>query len=303
MQSSMPSPACLRAIAAVIEEGSFAAAARRLGLSHAAVAQHIRSFESANGVKLFEREWGRFQATPLCLDLADIAERILEAERDAARLISRRNVAGQFHMRVGLGNSQPGIAIVSRLMQIHPGVSITVETGSHQSILGSVLRREVDLGVLPDIPPDSRFRRSVVLRQEVAAIVASNHPFAARETVSLAALVTQPLIFRSRGSSTQKVVDHAFNRAGFSPEPRLIADTRDAVYEAVSLGIGIGFMWRHGTRRSDAVKRLAIAEVGPGAEEVVFALSNERNHLTELFFLAAADFGGSGISEADPVSS
>jgi LysR family transcriptional regulator, low CO2-responsive transcriptional regulator len=288
MSDATPSHACLRAIAAVTEEGSFSAAARRTGLSHTAITQQIRTFESRNGLKLFEREWGRLKPTPLCIELTEVAERIREAEAEASRLVSRRNSAGRPQLTIGLGNAMPGIAIVAELVRMHPGVCVTVETGSHQSILGAVLRRDVDVAMLPDIPPDPRFRRSVVLRQEVVAIVPPGHPFSKHDTVSLEDLAAQPLIFRSRGSSTQRVVDRAFARLGFKAEPRLIADTRDAVYEAVSLGIGIGFMWRNGTHRTDAVRRLPIEGIGAGAEEVVFALADERNEMVDLFFLAAS---------------
>lgn len=283
------SPACLRALSAVADEGSFAAAGRRLGLSHAAVAQQIRAFESRHGTRLFQRHQGRLVPTPFAQELAEAAERLHEVNADLARLIARRDPAGQLHMRVGLGNSMPGIAIIGRLIANHPGVSITVESGSHQAILAAVLRREVDAAILPDIPPDPRFRRQPVLRQEVVAIVADGHPLARQDGVGLAELAGHALVFRSRGSSTQKVVDRAFARAGLAPEPRLTADTRDAVYEAVSLGIGVGFMWRWGTHRADAVRRLAVAGMGQGSEEVVFALAEDRNPLADMLFLAAAD--------------
>lgn len=55
---------------------------------------------------------------------------------------------------------------------------------------------------------------------------------------------------------------------------------------AVTLGIGIGVMWRYGTMRTDTVKRLEIPNLGPAVEEVVFAFKEERNPLVDLFFNA-----------------
>lgn len=282
--------ALIRAIAAVTEEGSFAGAARLLGLSHTAISQQIRGFETDKGLRLFERMQGRLSPTPLCRELSEIGERLLEVETEAVRLLARRDPSGQLRMRVGLGNSMPGIAIIGLVIANHPKVSITVESGSHQAIVSSVLRREVDVAVLPDIPADPRFRRLPILQQNVVAIVSETHPLAAATEVQLCDLAQQALIFRSRGSSTQKVIDRAFARAGLAPRPRLIADTRDAVYEAVSLGIGVGFMWRLGTHRADAVRRLQVPNIGSGSEEIVFALAEERNPLTDMFFLAAESY-------------
>jgi len=128
------------------------------------------------------------------------------------------------------------------------------------------------------------------LAQEVLAIVAPDGLWTERSSISLAELAATSLIFRSRGSSTQEMVDRAFRRAGLSPEPRLTADTRDAVYEAVALGIGTGFMWRNGTYRTDTVRKLAVPEFSAATEEVAFALADERNEIVDLFLAEAARF-------------
>lgn len=128
------------------------------------------------------------------------------------------------------------------------------------------------------------------MTQEVVAIVATDGPWQGRDAVTLDELVVAPLVFRSRGSSTQKVVDRAFRRAGLAPEPRLTADTRDAVYEAVAAGIGAGFMWRHGTQRTDTVRRLQTLDPAAPSDEVAFALADERNQMVDLFLALAEEF-------------
>lgn len=280
-------PARLRAVMQVAETGSYAAAARRLGQSHAAVSQAIRALEAAQGLRLFDRVGGLLRPTPVALELCEIGERIRDAEREADRVLARRDPAGNRLLRVGLGNSMPGIALIGAVLAQHRGLSVTVVTGAHNEIMAAVLRRDVEVAVLPDVPPDPRFRRAAILRHEVVAIVSATHPMAGAETATLDDLAREPLVFRARGSSTQKVVDRAFRRAGLAPEPVLVADTRDAVYEAVAVGIGVGFMWRNGTFRSDTVRRIAVAAFQPASEECVFALSDERNPVVDLFFAAA----------------
>jgi len=280
----------IRAIAAVSDSGSFAAAGRHLGVSHSAVSQQIREMESACGIRLFDRTGGVLRPTPICQELTDIGQRILDAEREAGRILDRRDAHGKPRLQLGLGNSMPGIAIARALLALQPGLSIGIQSGSHHDIMAAVLRRDVEVAVLPDVPPDPRFRRAAVLTQEVVAIVATDGPWQGRDTLTLTELAAASLVFRSRGSSTQKVVDRAFRRAGLSPEPRLTADTRDAVYEAVALGIGAGFMWRHGTYRTDTVRRLAVPDFSASTQEVVFALADEKNEMVDLFFAAAAEY-------------
>lgn len=280
----------LRALTAVAEEGSYSAAARRIGISHSAVAQQIRDLERAYDIHLFDRARGTLLPTPACLELCDVAHRMQRAQEDAERVLARRGPSGKHRLRIGLGNSMPGIAIVGRVLDLNPSLTVSVESGSHQDIMAAVSRREVDVAVLPDLPPDPRFRRFPVLSQEVVAIVSPDNPMAQQSEVSLSRLAASPLVFRSPGSSTQKVVDRGFRQAGLVPEPRLTADTRDAVYEAVALGIGVGFMWRYGTYRSDTVRRISVPEFRSRVDEVVFSLADEKNAVIDLFFNTASQF-------------
>lgn len=285
--NSVPSAAALRSIEALCEEGSLSAAARRLGVSHTAISHHVRAFEERHGFRLFERAHGRYVATPVCTALVELSQRHQEIDAEIARLVARKNPEGQMQLRVGLGNTMPGLDIIRELVEHHPNVSVTIESGSHQAVMRAMLRREVDVALLPDIPPDPRFRLTPVVEQEVVALLSCDHPMAGKSSLSLEDLHELPLIFRSRGSSTQRALDRAFARAGFTPHPRLTADTREAVFEAVILGLGIGFMWRHGTHRASEVSRVPVDLPGLRSQEVIFALASERNPLVDMMFLAA----------------
>lgn len=270
--------------------GSYAGAARMLGLSQPSVAQQIKGVEEEYRVQLFSRSNGIMHPTPLCAQLGEVAERIAEEERAAERLLSRHSTLVDGRISLGLGNSMPGMALIALFRQRHPGVTISVETGSFEKIVKSVLSREVDIGVLPDVPTDGRFRTELLVRQDVVAIVHPRNRLAGHQKLSCAELMREPLIFRTRGSSTQRLVDRAFRRAGFTPAPLLTLDTRDAVYEAVANNLGVGFMWRHGTGRTDAVRRVEVREMESKYDEVAFALAGENTVLLDAFLATVRAF-------------
>ncbi len=280
----------LQALVAVTEAGSFAAAARRLGISHTSVAQQIHELEQEQSVHLFDRIGGKLCPTPLCDELYDIGQRIISAELDAERLLSRCDIHGRRFLRVGLGNAMPGMALIAQVIQDVPSLSVSVVTGSHQRIMQAVASREIDVAILPDVPRDPRFRIAPLVSQDIVAIVHPDHPLSRRANLGLGELAEQKLIYRTRGSSTQRLVDRAMRAAGFDPIPVLTADTRDGVAEAVALGVGIGFMWRLGTSRTDMFRCLAVAELAQASQEVVFALGDERNVVIDLFFGTAERF-------------
>ena len=73
----------IRTFARVVEEGSFVAAARSLGVTRSAVSKHIRALEDELGAQLFRRSTRRVSPTDTGLAFYDRALVVL-AEMDAA---------------------------------------------------------------------------------------------------------------------------------------------------------------------------------------------------------------------------
>jgi DNA-binding transcriptional LysR family regulator len=80
----------IRTFARVVEEGSFVAAARSLGVTRSAVSKHIRALEDELGAQLFRRSTRRVSPTDTGLAFYDRALVVL-AEMDAALLAVGRS--------------------------------------------------------------------------------------------------------------------------------------------------------------------------------------------------------------------
>ncbi|MBG04675.1 MAG: hypothetical protein CMM59_11445 [Rhodospirillaceae bacterium] len=156
-------------------------------------------------------------------------------------------------------------------------------------IIGAVIDDRVDVGVLPRVPEDGRFFRSVCMSQDIVALVPVEHKMAKVKTVDLHNLIDERLIFQKRGSATQRVVDAAFKKSGLKPRPALVLETGSEVYEAVVNGLGIGFMWRNGTSRKDGTRRLSVRQLNTKFEEVIFRRANLNNPIVNLFFITTAE--------------
>lgn len=284
----------LRAVNAVCLAGAFAAAARRLGVSQPAVAQNVRDLERAYGVRLFERRAGRLEPTPLCVELCALTERIERLEDEAERMLRRQSALDGGEVRIGLGNSMPGMALIAQFQRAYPSVEAQVELGAHEQIVRAVLTRRVDIGVLPDVPGDGRFARETLIEQEVVAIAHPDHPVARRAAVGCvvdcAELMRHRLVFRREGSSTQRVVDRAFRAAGLAPRPVLMLDTRDGVCEAVANGLGVGFMWRFGTGRTEQIRHIFVTGMERRYEESAFRLDEPPRPVVRAFLAEIARF-------------
>jgi len=102
--------------------------------------------------------------------------------------------------------------------------------------------------------------------------------------VSVAELTQYPLVFRSRNSSTQRVVDKAFRVAGLRLEPAIVVNTREGMLEAVANQLGIGFIWEHGSSRVDRIAKVVVSEMDIDVPEYIFSLFGAKGKLVELFF-------------------
>jgi DNA-binding transcriptional LysR family regulator len=274
----------IRTINAVFEAGTFSAAARRLGISQPAVTQQVREVEAEFGVKLFDRRGNGLVPTAICRQLATVTMRIQSAESEAVSILRQHEMLSGGELRIGLGNSMPGMTLVAAFIRAYPNISIQVEMGSWASIIDAIVDQRVDVAVLPEVPDDGRFRREVCLRQKVVAIVHTQHVLARAGSVACAELAHERLIFRTRQSSTQRVVDHAFRTVGIAVSPVITLDTREGVLEAVANRIGVGFTWQHGSSRTDTITKLDVAELSSESPEHIFCLSDNRSKLVELFF-------------------
>lgn len=277
-------PQTLAALRSVADTGSYAAAARCLGVTQPAIAQKLKKLERDHGLALFTRDAGRLTATPFCDRLCDAAERALEENENVARMLRNHGSLSSGVLTVGLGNAMPGMSVLAAFNARYPDVALTVLSGSHQAITRRVLDHTVDVGILPDVPEDARFKRHAILTNRVVAITATQHPLARNGTVSANDLIRENLIFRSSGSSTQKIVDRYFKKHGQAPKPFMTLDTRDGVVEAVAAGMGIGFAWHSAINRASDLAVLNLAGGGPDSQEVAFARADHTLPTLDAFF-------------------
>lgn len=90
----------LREFSAVISEGSFAAAARRLNTPKSTVSKRIQDLEIALGTRLIERTTRRLRLTPEGAVVLGRAERILADADEIAEALSKDHSTVRGHLRI-----------------------------------------------------------------------------------------------------------------------------------------------------------------------------------------------------------
>lgn len=156
----MPSPmdtahlAAIRALVRTVDEGSIAAAARRLALTPSAVSKQLTRLEDALGVRLLERSTRRVRATAAGLALIEKARPLFEALDEAGQRI--RDEEGSVHGRVRVSASRALgrvllLPLAATLLREHKGLQLDLLLdGRRLDFLDDGIDVAIREGTLPD---------------------------------------------------------------------------------------------------------------------------------------------------------
>jgi DNA-binding transcriptional LysR family regulator len=172
----------LRAFLAVVEEGSFSAASRRLGRVQSGVSSAMAKLEEQLGLALFDRATKVPRLTDQGRVVVAAARRIC-AEVDALRQLAASLVTGvepSISLCVDTLFPPAGLVELGReLAGELPTVDLRVDTRSVASVAARVLEGSASLGVtsLPGLPPG--LERRLLAPIAMVPVVAAGHALAA----------------------------------------------------------------------------------------------------------------------------
>lgn len=143
----------IRLLLAVSEQGSFAAAARTLGVDHTTVLRRVNAFEAEHGLRLFDRLPGGTTPTAAGEELAAAARR-MAAEADAlGRRLAGRDLRVEGTLRIATTDTLMAAALPRHLAAFrtaHPGVRLEVSVANR---LADLTRRDADVALRPTTAP------------------------------------------------------------------------------------------------------------------------------------------------------
>ncbi|NSL55698.1 LysR family transcriptional regulator [Uliginosibacterium aquaticum] len=167
----MFSPQWIHTFLAIAESGSFTRAAEHLGLTQAAVSQHVRQLEMQLGPLLLRRPRA-LELTPAGLAFLDYCREVEQASR---RLQVRLADAEAFSGEVGLTTpGSVGLALHGPLLALqaaHPGLVIRHRFAPDTEILAALLEKQYDFGVVTLRPDDPRFAASEFAAEVLELVV------------------------------------------------------------------------------------------------------------------------------------
>lgn len=231
----------LKSLVLVADTGSIAEAARRQGLTPAAVAQHVRALERTLGAALVARAGRTVLPTPAGGRLLPRAREIVRDMSDLQGLVSDDAVAGE--LRLGAINTALHTLlpqILGQLARAYPDVTVFIQSGVSLQLFEAVRNDELDAAVC--LHPDFALGKAMqweLLREEPLVVLA---PADLQHADPLTLLRTQPLLRYDRALGGGKLADRYLRRNGIVPTERFELSSLLAIALMVSEGLGVSLV-------------------------------------------------------------
>jgi DNA-binding transcriptional LysR family regulator len=215
----------LRDFIAVIETGSVRAAARKLGLTQAAVSKNLTALERGLGVPLLVRSSQGVEPTEhgrVVLRRARVVDAELRKLQEELESLSG-HVQGS--VTVGLSATAESLLLpqaLTRFRERSPGVLVSVLGGRSTNTIAALREGKIDFAIGP-VPPsedgaDLHLER--LCSSDLGFVVRAGHPLA--HATELAQLAECGWVFAVRQASGEPAITGLFRERGL-PEPHLVA--------------------------------------------------------------------------------
>jgi DNA-binding transcriptional LysR family regulator len=234
----------LRALAEVVKQGSFSAAARRLNLTQPAVSLQIRELEARWGVQLVERLGKQAHATAPGRDLIERAQMIFR-ECEAVEE-SMRHYRDGWLGRVHIGTTLTALMyelppVLRELHASHPRVDLVVTNMSTRDAVERVLGNAIDLALVTLPVKPAQLKITPLRLQKLVAIFpvdTKNVP----DVVTPDYVAQQPLVLEhDRGAVHGLVMDWLEKHMPLKSTPMHFGII-EAAKQAVASGLGMSIV-------------------------------------------------------------
>ena len=241
MTESWPNLQVLELFVAVVDTGSVAAGARKVGMAQPNASRAVADLETALKATLLERSPRGSAPTASGLSLAVHARELLDAAARFNDWFRSSHTAETRELRVGASMTIAETLLPAWLAEVRrrlPHLRIEVRVLNSAQVLRQVQQGELQLGFVetPNVPV--RLNAMVVREDKLLVVVPPGHEWAGRTgRISLQELAGTALVVREPGSGTREALAELL--AGHSPvEPAQVLGSNAAVRVSVASGAG-----------------------------------------------------------------
>jgi DNA-binding transcriptional LysR family regulator len=285
----------LRAFVAVVEEGSFTLAARRIFVTQSAVSHSLRTLEEQLSCRLLDRTGKRVAVTAEGELLLRRCKRVIFELEQATRDLDGLRRWGQTRIRIGAPHSLCHFLIPSVLREFRdcfPRCEPVIEAGDTTVLLDRLAGADLDLvvGLKPRGKGEEGYR--AMFKDRLAFVVSPFHPWAIDPSTVLSTINDHQFIIYAKATETHRLIEEWLDQHGGRGKKPLVLGDMQAIKEMAKLGIGVGIVapWVATREIQDgSLKVIDINEPGIRREWGVFHSPKREPSLVEETFIGLCE--------------
>jgi LysR family transcriptional regulator for metE and metH len=231
----------LRMVRMIVEAGNLTKAAGRLNISQPALSRQLLDLEARLGASLFQRQPRSMILTDIGREVLKVADEVLERIGQTERTIARRldGHCGELKFGVHCIFSFSWLPEVIKTFQRHyPEITITIN--STEDYVKDLNRDRCEIALTPFVVSDGNIVYDELFTDDVVAILAPDHPLAAKASLSLEDFgQTGYIAFLGRSFDPFNAMLKA---AGVVPQTHMVLNQASALTLMVRSGLGIALV-------------------------------------------------------------
>ena len=230
----------LRSFHAVAQAGGFTKGANAIGVGQPTVTAQVKLLEETFNVELFHRIGKSARLTATGEALYRITRPLFGYQQEALDFLRRAGRPEAETLRLGAANPNGIMPLIKAVRDAAPEIELSIMIAERDDLLRRLLDFELDIAAIGLPPNDPKFLTAFYRRLRVHVEVAEDHPWATRREIHISELDDQPMILREPESTTRRAFEAAAKAAGITVRTEMEINNREAIREAVALGLGFG---------------------------------------------------------------
>src|SRR3989442_15364760 len=288
----------------VAHEKSFSRAAETLHRTQPAVSQAIRRLEAELGEQLFDRSSKDGTLTAAGRVLYDFAQQMMNLRQHAHSAM--RELRDLHRGKLSLSANEYTVMGLLPLIPIfrarHPHIKIEVKRSLASRIPSEILERHVEIGVVSFKPNEQSIKSVPVTSDELALIVATDHPLAGKKVVSVRELGAEAFIAHNVPSPYRERVIKTFEKYRTPLNISLEMPTLEAIKRLVESGLGVALVPRLSAQSEIERGQIAGLTVKEMRLErrlhLIYRRGATLSHAAKAFLRVARDNSGAAVAAA-----
>ena len=266
----------------VAKQGSFSRAGQKVFRSQSAVSSQIRLLEEEYGDKLLDRSGKSVRLTPAGRVLFTYSERLLRLRDESLLAVADQGATPRGTLLIG-ANEATCLYVLPEVFaeycRLYPEVQVSIYRNFSYKIIEKLENGSIDVGIVTLPVKSPSLKVHSIFRDQLMLMVNPQNPLAKHKHVSVADIVTQPLLLPRTGYS-RRVMDKLFRPYRAHLQVRMELPSIGMIKSFVAAGLGVSLISSSFARDQVLAERVKLIPL-QGVElwrELGLAYRRDRTH-------------------------